>query len=220
MNIATEKRTQRPKIQQRSTADKGDSQPCPIPEVLAGNVGASGDEHGCETQMDNGGLNEIAFVTVQDREEELTGGCPEGETFEITDWLTMTYTGKGIFAPIQIGEINWVTHFLPKIAPSDKGKGKLEDFSSPNPVEEKCQLRGAIPRVLEHKTEHRRQIWKVPLEEIDPQTQSPSLAPGELLDSTPSLGCVNHLFYAYVRKATNTEFNVFVLGRDLILYCL
>ncbi|KZV44208.1 hypothetical protein F511_43680 [Dorcoceras hygrometricum] len=55
-------------------------------------------------------------------------------------------------------------------------------------------------------------VWKVPLEEFDPQTQSPSLAPGELLDFTPALGCVTHLFYAYVRKATNTEFNVFVLG--------
>ncbi|KZV58435.1 hypothetical protein F511_31270 [Dorcoceras hygrometricum] len=31
-----------------------------------------------------------------------------------------------------------------------------------------------------------------------------------------ALGCVNHLFYASVRKATNTEFNLFVLGRDLI----
>ncbi|KZT76456.1 hypothetical protein F511_46519 [Dorcoceras hygrometricum] len=30
---------------------------------------------------------------------------------------------------------------------------------------------------------------------------------------------VTHLFYAYVRKATDTEFNVFVLGRDLILVC-
>ncbi|KZV25160.1 hypothetical protein F511_22133 [Dorcoceras hygrometricum] len=59
---------------------------------------------------------------------------------------------------------------------------------------------------------------KVPLEKFDPQTQSPSLAPGELLDFTPALGCVTHLFYAYVRKATNTEFNVFVLGRDLILH--
>ncbi|KZV43773.1 galactosyltransferase-like protein [Dorcoceras hygrometricum] len=59
---------------------------------------------------------------------------------------------------------------------------------------------------------------KVPLEEFDPQTQSTSLAPGELLDFTPALGCVTHLFYAYVRKATDTEFNVFVLGRDLILY--
>ncbi|KZV27125.1 hypothetical protein F511_32836 [Dorcoceras hygrometricum] len=59
---------------------------------------------------------------------------------------------------------------------------------------------------------------KVPLEEFDPQTQSPSLAPGELLYSTPALGCVNHLFYAYVRKATDTEFNAFVLGRDLIVW--
>ncbi|KZV20714.1 hypothetical protein F511_09243 [Dorcoceras hygrometricum] len=39
----------------------------------------------------------------------------------------------------------------------------------------------------------------------------------ELLDSTPALGCVNHLFYVSVRKATDTEFNVFVLGRDLVL---
>ncbi|KZV31340.1 hypothetical protein F511_28274 [Dorcoceras hygrometricum] len=29
---------------------------------------------------------------------------------------------------------------------------------------------------------------------------------------------LNHLFNAYVRKATNTEFNVVVLGRDLVLY--
>ncbi|KZV43273.1 hypothetical protein F511_37414 [Dorcoceras hygrometricum] len=37
---------------------------------------------------------------------------------------------------------------------------------------------------------------------------------------TPRLhqpSAVTHLFYAYVRKATNTEFNIFVLGRDLIL---
>ncbi|KZV51168.1 putative receptor-like protein kinase-like [Dorcoceras hygrometricum] len=64
--------------------------------------------------------------------------------------------------------------------------------------------------------EHRRQIWKVPLED-----ESPSLSPGELISSTnthqPQL-CVTHLFYAYVRNATDTEFNVFVLGRDLILH--
>ncbi|KZV33704.1 hypothetical protein F511_29261 [Dorcoceras hygrometricum] len=58
---------------------------------------------------------------------------------------------------------------------------------------------------------------KVPLED-----ESPSLAPGELISSTnthqPQL-CVTHLFYAYVRKATNTEFNIFVLGRDLIMVC-
>ncbi|KZV54866.1 hypothetical protein F511_36333 [Dorcoceras hygrometricum] len=33
----------------------------------------------------------------------------------------------------------------------------------------------------------------------------------------PSAG--THLFYAYVRKATNTEFNVVVLGRDLTFVC-
>ncbi|KZV34526.1 hypothetical protein F511_21763 [Dorcoceras hygrometricum] len=36
---------------------------------------------------------------------------------------------------------------------------------------------------------------------------------------TPRLhqpSAVTHLFYVYVRKATNTEFNVVVLGRDLI----
>ncbi|KZV22633.1 branched-chain-amino-acid aminotransferase-like protein 2 [Dorcoceras hygrometricum] len=46
----------------------------------------------------------------------------------------------GIFAPIQIQEIIWVTHFLPKIAPSNKGKGKLEEVARPNPIEEHCQI--------------------------------------------------------------------------------
>ncbi|KZV43292.1 ATP synthase subunit gamma, mitochondrial-like [Dorcoceras hygrometricum] len=59
---------------------------------------------------------------------------------------------------------------------------------------------------------------KVPLEDLiytsctDPITQ-PAAA------RTPRLhqpSAVTHLFYAYVRKATNTEFNVVVLGRDLI----
>ncbi|KZV18811.1 hypothetical protein F511_23145 [Dorcoceras hygrometricum] len=60
-------------------------------------------------------------------------------------------------------------------------------------------------------------LRKVPLED-----ESPSLAPGELISSTnthQSQLCVFHLFYAYVRKTTNTEFNVFVLGRDLIMVC-
>ncbi|KZV44858.1 hypothetical protein F511_17035 [Dorcoceras hygrometricum] len=76
-----------------------------------------------------------------------------------------------------------------------------------NPNSHESRSRGVTPSNV-----------KVPLEEFDPQTQSPSLAPGEFLASTPALGCVNHLFYAYVRKATDTEFNVFVLGRDLILH--
>ncbi|KZV52568.1 hypothetical protein F511_13236 [Dorcoceras hygrometricum] len=61
---------------------------------------------------------------------------------------------------------------------------------------------------------------KVPLEDLiytsctDPIPQ-PAAARNPRLHQ-PS--AITHLFYAYVRKATNTEFNVFVLGRDLILH--
>ncbi|KZV22072.1 hypothetical protein F511_35364 [Dorcoceras hygrometricum] len=53
---------------------------------------------------------------------------------------TITYTGQSIFAPIKIREINWATHFLPKIAPESKGKGMLEVVARLNPVEEHCRL--------------------------------------------------------------------------------
>ncbi|KZV15706.1 hypothetical protein F511_11661 [Dorcoceras hygrometricum] len=53
---------------------------------------------------------------------------------------TMTYTGKGIFAPIQIRVIKWATQFFPKIDPLAKDKGMLEVVARPNPVEEHCQL--------------------------------------------------------------------------------
>ncbi|KZV29963.1 hypothetical protein F511_23768 [Dorcoceras hygrometricum] len=61
---------------------------------------------------------------------------------------------------------------------------------------------------------------KVPLEDlIYTSCTDPILQP--TAGRTPRLyqpSAVTHLFYAYVRKATNTEFNVVVLGRDLILY--
>ncbi|KZV20368.1 digalactosyldiacylglycerol synthase 2, chloroplastic [Dorcoceras hygrometricum] len=47
-----------------------------------------------------------------------------------------TYTGKSVYAPIEIREINWVTYFLPKIDPADKIKGVLPYLDRPNPVEE------------------------------------------------------------------------------------
>ncbi|KZV39923.1 hypothetical protein F511_26919 [Dorcoceras hygrometricum] len=62
---------------------------------------------------------------------------------------------------------------------------------------------------------------KVPLEDLiytsctDPIPQ-PAAARTHRLHQ-PST--VTHLFYAYVRKATDTEFNVFVLGWHLILVC-
>ncbi|KZV18581.1 hypothetical protein F511_42280 [Dorcoceras hygrometricum] len=61
---------------------------------------------------------------------------------------------------------------------------------------------------------------KVPLEYLI-YTSCADPIPQQAAARTPRLhqpSAVTHLFYAYVRKATDTEFNVFVLGRDLILY--
>ncbi|KZV55373.1 receptor-like protein 12 [Dorcoceras hygrometricum] len=61
---------------------------------------------------------------------------------------------------------------------------------------------------------------KVPLEDLI-YTSCTDPIPQPAAARTPRLhqpSAVTHLFYAYVRKATNTEFNVIVLGRDLILY--
>ncbi|KZV39055.1 hypothetical protein F511_35730 [Dorcoceras hygrometricum] len=40
-----------------------------------------------ETQTDQGGQDETVFTTAQDEQEMSTGGCPEGETYEIADWV-------------------------------------------------------------------------------------------------------------------------------------
>ncbi|KZV29057.1 hypothetical protein F511_15148 [Dorcoceras hygrometricum] len=59
---------------------------------------------------------------------------------------------------------------------------------------------------------------KVPLEDLI-YTSYTDPIPQPAAARTPRLhqpSTVTHLFYAYVRKATDTEFNVFVLGRDLI----
>ncbi|KZV46766.1 DNA helicase isolog (ISS) [Dorcoceras hygrometricum] len=44
------------------------------------------------------------------------------------------YGGGMVFAPIEIREINWATHFLPKIDPAAKGKQILEAFARLNPT--------------------------------------------------------------------------------------
>ncbi|KZV31281.1 hypothetical protein F511_41148 [Dorcoceras hygrometricum] len=59
---------------------------------------------------------------------------------------------------------------------------------------------------------------KVPLEDLI-YTSCTDPIPQPAAARTPRLhqpSTVTHLFYAYVRKATNAEFNVVVLGRDLI----
>ncbi|KZV20383.1 hypothetical protein F511_39356 [Dorcoceras hygrometricum] len=40
-----------------------------------------------ETQTDQGGQDENVFSTAQDEQEKSTGGCPEGTTFDIEDWV-------------------------------------------------------------------------------------------------------------------------------------
>ncbi|KZV30705.1 myelin transcription factor 1-like [Dorcoceras hygrometricum] len=50
------------------------------------------------------------------------------------------------------------------------------------------------------------------------QARSNSHQLRELLDSIPDLGCVNNFFNASVRKATDIEFYVFMLGRDLVFH--
>ncbi|KZV21052.1 hypothetical protein F511_31548 [Dorcoceras hygrometricum] len=60
---------------------------------------------------------------------------------------------------------------------------------------------------------------KVPLEDLI-YTSCTDPIPQPAAARTPRLhqpSTVTHLFYAYVRKTTNTEFNIVVLGRDLIL---
>ncbi|KZV21942.1 formin-like protein 11 [Dorcoceras hygrometricum] len=62
---------------------------------------------------------------------------------------------------------------------------------------------------------------KVPLEDLI-YTSCTEPIPQPASARTPRLhqpSAVTHLFYANVRKATDTEFNVFVLGRDLIFVC-
>ncbi|KZV36077.1 hypothetical protein F511_23274 [Dorcoceras hygrometricum] len=60
---------------------------------------------------------------------------------------------------------------------------------------------------------------KVPLEDLI-YTSCTDPIPQPAAARTPRLhqpSAVTHLFYAYVRKATDTEFNVFMFGRDRIL---
>ncbi|KZV39878.1 hypothetical protein F511_18682 [Dorcoceras hygrometricum] len=210
-DFAKKRRTQRRKKQKELGSDKVDSQPRPIPDVLAGGEGISGDEHiavgpggheriaseqdeqtdgddhhndrceenlGCDTQTDHKGPDENVSNDAQGEREQYTADGLEGETTKMEEWVekdakveedasnpqleretdtieralvvrsgpeqpaqqTFTYNGQRIFEPIQIREINSGTHFLPKIAPEEKGKGTLEVVARPNPVEEHCKL--------------------------------------------------------------------------------
>ncbi|KZV34122.1 hypothetical protein F511_12817 [Dorcoceras hygrometricum] len=54
--------------------------------------------------------------------------------------IIISRNGHGIFAPVEIREINWAKHFLPKIDPVAKAKVVMDAFARSNPVEEHCML--------------------------------------------------------------------------------
>ncbi|KZV55385.1 hypothetical protein F511_03866 [Dorcoceras hygrometricum] len=88
-----------------------------------------------ETSSDDESSAQIAKETATNDRAIVVRSSPEHPAK-----LAMTYTGQGIFAPIQIRVINCTTHFLPKIDPAAKGIGMLEVIARPNPVQERCQL--------------------------------------------------------------------------------
>ncbi|KZV46312.1 hypothetical protein F511_21394 [Dorcoceras hygrometricum] len=113
----------------------------------------SEENQGYETRMDQEGPNMEDWVDKDERivqDESSSQMEKEAANMERSIVVrsgpeqpaqqTITYTGQGIFAPIQIKEINWVTHFLPKNAPEEKGKGMLEVVDRPNLVEEHSRL--------------------------------------------------------------------------------
>ncbi|KZV28201.1 AAA-type ATPase family protein [Dorcoceras hygrometricum] len=105
----------------------------------------------CATQTGQGEIEE--WVENVDGTKQDTSSNPSAMETDINKGVivvrsgpeqpaqpSLTFTGTGIFTPIDIQDIIWVTYFLPKIDPSTKGKETLVVFSKSTPVEEQCQL--------------------------------------------------------------------------------
>ncbi|KZV47083.1 hypothetical protein F511_07870 [Dorcoceras hygrometricum] len=140
---------------------------------------------------------------------------------------------NGISIP-GVADGDWLKENLPKIAIADKGKVPLvePDTIKGHPASVLKSLNGIAANEEQVKTwgetdsvqsALQRRFYtvakKVPLEDLI-YTSCTDPIPQPAAARTPRLhqpSAVTHLFYAYVRKATNTEFNVVVLGRDLIL---
>ncbi|KZV42604.1 Zinc finger, BED-type predicted domain containing protein [Dorcoceras hygrometricum] len=74
-------------------------------------------------------------------ESTLRDTISQVETKKSTMVVSSTVSGGGfVFPPVEIREINWTTHFLPKIDPSTKGTEVLSLIDRLNPVEEHCLL--------------------------------------------------------------------------------
>ncbi|KZV54838.1 hypothetical protein F511_37172 [Dorcoceras hygrometricum] len=73
-------------------------------------------EHHTKTEGQDGNVSTVA----QGDQEKSTGGGPKGAIVvrsgpEQPAQQSMTFTGTGIFTPMEIPEINWAMYFLPKI---------------------------------------------------------------------------------------------------------
>ncbi|KZV21034.1 hypothetical protein F511_37048 [Dorcoceras hygrometricum] len=109
----------------------------------------------CKHEQDKEGQDGHVSTIAQGERDKSTAGGPEGlmeneglivtlEQIEQEEWhesdqpaqRPTPYTGKDVLAPMEIQEINWVTHFLPNIDPNDKGKGVLPHLDRKNPIEE------------------------------------------------------------------------------------
>ncbi|KZV28954.1 hypothetical protein F511_07514 [Dorcoceras hygrometricum] len=98
--------------------------PGPIPDIPDGaddGSTAGGPEANVETTPE-----------MEERDDNVSTAADQDE--HATDKMEI----EGIFAPVEIREINWATYFLPKIDPAAKGKEIMDAFSMLNLVEEHC----------------------------------------------------------------------------------
>ncbi|KZV32141.1 hypothetical protein F511_10845 [Dorcoceras hygrometricum] len=102
-------RTQRMKPMKKNVVDKPESNLGPILEIPseAENVSTSAAPDG----------NMATTESIEEQEQ-----CIVRSTTDHPAQKPLNLAGKGVFSPIEIRAINWVTHFLPKIDPSSKGK--------------------------------------------------------------------------------------------------
>ncbi|KZV44268.1 hypothetical protein F511_10387 [Dorcoceras hygrometricum] len=114
-----------------------ESQTCPIHEIPAE----------VDKESTAGGPEDTIEMTpeVKKQADENSNAAEQEERVESENKTekegrdaqqSMTYTGKSVYDPIEIWVIKWVTHFLPKIDPTDKGKGVLPYLDRSNPIEE------------------------------------------------------------------------------------
>ncbi|KZV38661.1 hypothetical protein F511_32938 [Dorcoceras hygrometricum] len=124
VQIKKKQRTQRTNPVKKIAADRGESNSGPDPEI--------------PTEAENVSTSAAPEENTQAGDKEDSSVVKSAADQPVQQSLTTA--GKGIFPPMEIREINWVTDFLPKIDPALKGKWILEAYAFPDPVELHCLL--------------------------------------------------------------------------------